>query len=177
MKRLSLSAWDRAFPLPIQSMLSLRATGDPIWGGLFIGSFGALYRHPGREGRIQPERVLRAPHAGTVRLVKSIGDPANIGDVILYVDATPVRAAIDGIMRGIIREIRVEENGKVGDIEPTTDSSCCWTISDKARTIGDGVLEAVRNLISIRETYISREEGVRQWMLNAQYARSREILV
>jgi xanthine dehydrogenase accessory factor len=123
------------------------------------------------------ERVLRAPHAGMVRLVKSIGDPVRVGDVILYVDATPVRAAIDGITRGVIREIRVGENEKVGDIEPTTDTACCWIISDKARAIGHGVLEAVRNLISIRETTISREEGVRQWMSNAQYARSREILV
>ena len=46
------------------------------------------------------ERVLRAPHAGMVRLVKSIGDAVRAGDVILYVDATPVRAAIDGITRG-----------------------------------------------------------------------------
>jgi xanthine dehydrogenase accessory factor len=121
------------------------------------------------------ERVLRAPHAGIVRMVKSIGDPVKAGDMVLYVDATPVRAAIDGITRGMIREIHVGENEKVGDVEPTTDPSCCWTISDKARAIGDGVLEAVRNLINIRETYISKQEGVRQWMLNAQYARSREI--
>jgi xanthine dehydrogenase accessory factor len=121
------------------------------------------------------ERVLRAPHAGVVRIVKSIGDPVQAGDVILYVDATPVCAAIDGITRGVIREIQVGKNEKVGDIEPTTDPSCCWTISDKARAIGGGVLEAVRNLINIRETYIRKEEGVRQWMLNARYAASREI--
>jgi xanthine dehydrogenase accessory factor len=123
------------------------------------------------------ERVLRAPHAGMVRLVKTIGAPVRAGDVILYVGATPVRAAIDGITRGVIREFHVGENEKVGDIEPTTDPSCCWTISDKAKAIGNGVLEAVGNLINIRKTYIDKEAGVRQWMLNAQYAKSREILV
>ena len=121
------------------------------------------------------ERVLRAPHAGMVRLLKSIGDPVKAGDVILYVDTTPVRTAIDGITRGVIREIHVGENEKVGDIEPTTDPSCCRTISEKAKAIGDGVLEAVRSLGSARETYINKEQGVRQWNLSALYARSREI--
>jgi xanthine dehydrogenase accessory factor len=121
------------------------------------------------------ERVLRAPHAGTVHHVKSIGDPVQAGDVVLYVGETPVRAAIDGITRGVIREIHVVGNEKVGDIEPTTDPSCCRTISDKAKAIGNGVLEAVRNLVDTRETYITKHEGVRQWMLNARFVRSREI--
>jgi len=64
-------------------------------------------------------------------------------DTILFIDNTPVRAAIDGIVRGLIREIEVGENEKVGDIEPRGDISCCWTISDKARAIAGGVLEAI----------------------------------
>jgi xanthine dehydrogenase accessory factor len=92
------------------------------------------------------ERVMRAPHAGIVRLVKSIGDRVKAGETVLYVNNTPVQAAIDGVMRGLIREIEVEENEKIGDIEPTSDPSCCWTISDKARAIGNGVLDAIINL-------------------------------
>ena len=56
---------------------------------------------------------------------------------------TPVKAAIDGIVRGLIREIAVPVNEKVGDIDPRAKESHCYTISEKARAIGGGVLEAV----------------------------------
>lgn len=149
--------------------------GPTLGRVIFRGTSEPYTGVPAVKAGFSYERVLRAPHAGMVRLVKSIGDAVRAGDVILYIGATPVRAAIDGITRGVIREIEVGENEKVGDIEPTTDPSCCWTISDKARAIGDGVLEAVGHLLSIRETNIRKEAGVRQWMLNVRYARSREI--
>jgi xanthine dehydrogenase accessory factor len=37
----------------------------------------------------------------------------------------------------------VKDNEKVGDIEPRNEVSYCSTISDKARAIAGGVLEAV----------------------------------
>jgi xanthine dehydrogenase accessory factor len=98
------------------------------------------------------ERVVRAPHAGIVRHAKSLGDLVKAGDTILCVDATPVRTAIDGVVRGLIREIKVGEKEKIGDIEPGSEPSCCQTISDKAKAIGDGVLEAIRNLLNVRNT-------------------------
>jgi xanthine dehydrogenase accessory factor len=98
------------------------------------------------------ERVLRAPHAGMVRQVKAIGDTVKAGDTVLYVDDTPVRAAIAGIVRGLIREIQVRVKEKVGDIEPSGDVSRCRTISDKARAIAGGVLEAViRHMNSVTD--------------------------
>ncbi len=98
---------------------------------------------PGSTAGFTFERVLRSPHGGMVRHVKSFGDRVRSGDTVLYVDATPVPAAIDGIVRGLIREIQVKGGEKVGDIEPGGDVSCCRTVSDKARAIGGGVLEAV----------------------------------
>jgi len=102
---------------------------------------------PGMRAGYSWERVLRAPHAGMVRLVRSIGDPVKAGDEILYVDETPVRAEIDGIVRGLIREIRVEEKEKIGDIDPGSDPSCCRMVSDKAKAVGRGVVEAVKKLL------------------------------
>jgi xanthine dehydrogenase accessory factor len=90
------------------------------------------------------ERVLRAPHPGVIRLEKSIGDLVKAGCVVLNVDATPVRTPIDGVVRGLIREIEVEKNEKIGDIEPGNDPSCCWAISDKARAIGQGIVDAIQ---------------------------------
>lgn len=92
------------------------------------------------------ERVFRAPHAGTVRHIRSIGDPVQAGDIILFVNQTPVRAGIDGTVRGLIREAGVPENEKLGDIEPKDSARNCHAISDKAKAIGDGVLKAILHL-------------------------------
>ena len=105
---------------------------------------------PGLTTGFSRERVLRSPHGGMVRHVKSIGDPVTAGDTVLYVDATPVPAAIGGIVRGLIREIQVGGGEKVGDIEPRGDVSYCRTISDKARAIAGGVLEAVMRHVNRR---------------------------
>jgi xanthine dehydrogenase accessory factor len=89
------------------------------------------------------ERVLRAPKAGLVKHVKALGDTVDKGETILYVVEEPVQAAIGGILRGLIREIEVEKGEKVGDVDPRAERTNCYTISDKARAIAGGVLEAV----------------------------------
>jgi xanthine dehydrogenase accessory factor len=124
--------------------------GSTLGQAIYKGAAQSYTGVPAMKGGFSWERVLRAPHAGMVRQVKSIGDHIHSGDTILYVDKTPVRAAINGIVRGVIREIEVEENEKVGDIDPRSELSCCRTISDKARVIGGGVLEAIMHLRSQR---------------------------
>ena len=143
---------------------------------IFSGAAERFTGIPASRAGFSWERVIRAPHAGKVRLVKCIGDIVKTGDVILNVNSTPVRAEMDGVLRGLIREIEVGENEKVGDVEPTRDPSCCWKISDKARAIGDGVLEAVRNLTS-QEIGTKTGKGVKQWMLSARYVKNSEIRV
>ncbi|OPY62842.1 MAG: hypothetical protein A4E57_03890 [Syntrophorhabdaceae bacterium PtaU1.Bin034] len=98
---------------------------------------------PGATMGYTTERVLRSPHAGRVRHDRQIGDSVKKGDVILHVDATPVAARIGGVLRGLIRDIFVKEAEKIGDIDPRCKIEHCYTISDKARAIGGGVLEAI----------------------------------
>lgn len=98
---------------------------------------------PGVIAGYTKERVLRAPHAGTVRPVKTIAERVKKGEVVLYVDETPVEAGVDGVLRGLIRPIAVPDNEKVGDVDPRGNEEHCYTISEKARAIGGGVLEAV----------------------------------
>ncbi len=124
--------------------------GPNLGQAIYRGSAQPYTGVPAMKGGFSWERVLRAPHAGLVRQVKSIGDHVNTGDTILIVDKTPVRAAIDGVVRGVIREIAVKENEKVGDIDPGSESSGCRTISDKARAIGGGVLEAILHICGQR---------------------------
>ncbi len=98
---------------------------------------------PGDTKGFTVERVLRSPHEGKVRHAAEIGRLVHKGDLILYVDDTPVYAPIDGMLRGLIREISVDTNEKIGDIDPRGAKASCVTITEKARAIGGGVLEAI----------------------------------
>jgi xanthine dehydrogenase accessory factor len=98
---------------------------------------------PGPTMGYTSERVLRSPRNGRVRHVKVIGDMVRKGETVLLVDDTPVIATIDGMVRGLIREIRVKNNEKIGDIDPRGIKDYCFSITEKARAIGGGVLEAI----------------------------------
>jgi xanthine dehydrogenase accessory factor len=98
---------------------------------------------PGATEGYRQERVLRALKAGLVKHVKRLGDPVTRGETLLYVGEEPVQAEIGGILRGLIREVQVEKGEKVGDVDPRAERSNCYTISDKARSIAGGVLEAI----------------------------------
>jgi xanthine dehydrogenase accessory factor len=107
---------------------------------------GAAEPHTGMPGPTMgytSERVLRSPHDGLVKHVKTLGDSVKKEEIVLYVDDTPVHATIDGLLRGLIREIRVKNNEKIGDIDPRGVKEYCFTITEKARAIGGGVLEAI----------------------------------
>ena len=57
----------------------------------------------------------------------------------------PVKATLDGLLRGLIRDgYPVTKGFKIADIDPRADQyNNCFTISDKARCIAGGVLEAL----------------------------------
>lgn len=97
------------------------------------------------------ERVLRAPTRGKVRTLRNIGDFVQKGEIVAYVDGQPVRAGISGVIRGMIKSgIEVEEDLKIGDVDPRGVREYCYTISDKSRAIGRAALEAI--LILLRTT-------------------------
>jgi xanthine dehydrogenase accessory factor len=101
---------------------------------------------PGQVTAYMKERVLRAPVAGRVKHVRVLGDSVKTGDHVLTVDDTPLLAPIDGVLRGLIREISVVKDEKVGDIDPRGKLEYCYTISDKARAAAGGVLEAIMHV-------------------------------
>jgi len=99
---------------------------------------------PGNIGGYTSERVLRTMKKGIFHPQKSIGDRVSKGTVVAVVDDFPVIAKISGMVRGLIREgVQVRKGMKVGDIDPRGKRESCFTISDKARAIGGGVLEAI----------------------------------
>ena len=99
---------------------------------------------PGEIGGYTTERVLRTMKKGIFHPQKSVGDRVDRGSVVAVVDDFPVIAKISGVLRGLLREgVEVKKGMKVGDIDPRSKKESCFTISDKARAIGGGVLEAV----------------------------------
>lgn len=94
------------------------------------------------EGR-GAERVLRSPVAGAATWDIAIGDRVSEGQTLGRVAGVPVLAPFNGVARGLILEgLEVAANYKIGDIDPRL--GVAWSeISDKALSIGGGVLEAV----------------------------------
>ncbi|WP_370832415.1 selenium-dependent molybdenum cofactor biosynthesis protein YqeB [Clostridium sp.] len=99
---------------------------------------------PGNIGGYTKERIIRASSNGKIKPVVAIGDFIKKGDIVAYIDGIEVLAEIDGIVRGMLQEgIEVFKGMKSGDIDPRCEKDHCFTISDKARSIGGGVLEAI----------------------------------
>lgn len=99
---------------------------------------------PGNIGGYTGERIIRAPHKGLFVPCAEVGECVEAGTIVGYVDDTPVLASITGVVRGmLLHPMQVKTNFKCGDIDPRGEKSYCMTISDKARSIGGGVLEAI----------------------------------
>lgn len=107
---------------------------------------------PGVIAGYAAERVIHAPASGEMAFVQDengqtvdIGALVKKGQVIARVGGTPVLATIDGVLRGLIREgYPVTEGLKIADIDPRPEQTAyCDTVSDKARAIGGGVVEAL----------------------------------
>jgi xanthine dehydrogenase accessory factor len=99
---------------------------------------------PGEVGGESKRRLLRAPADGKIIPLHKIGDPVMAGEVIAEVEGVPLEAEISGVLRGLIYlESRVTKGMKVGDIDPRGIKEYCFNVSDKARSIGGAVLEAI----------------------------------
>lgn len=102
---------------------------------------------PGEIGGYTVERLLRAPCDGIFHPILAIGDIVKAGQTVALVDDQPVTAQIDGIVRGLLQDnVPVKAGMKSGDIDPRGCYEHCFTVSDKARAVGGGVLEAILHL-------------------------------
>jgi xanthine dehydrogenase accessory factor len=95
------------------------------------------------------ERVLRSPREGVFVPLRQIGERVQKGEVVGLVDHTPVVSRLDGIIRGMLREgLRVTTGFKLGDVDPEATLRDCYLVSDKAFSIGSGVLRAAGSLLT-----------------------------
>lgn len=150
--------------------------GRVIYEGSAIANTGI----PAVVGGYGIERVIKSPAAGILRTKKNIADVVKAGDVVAVFECKdvcdantcagaegnlcdlvreipaqeiPVLASIDGILRGMIRDgYPVTKGFKIADIDPRMEElNNCFTISDKARCIAGGVVEAIMHLRGVRD--------------------------
>lgn len=99
---------------------------------------------PGDIGGYTIERLIKADRDGEFDPQVKIGDFVEQGQIVALIAGVPVKANMSGLVRGILHKgIRVFKGMKAGDIDARCKAEHCHTISDKARAVGGGVLEAV----------------------------------
>ena len=119
--------------------------GRVLWQGAATPNTGI----PGLIGGYGKERVIHCPAEGILRNVCKITDTVKRGQEIAVIETenshVSVVASLDGLLRGLIRDgYPVTKGFKIADIDPRTEEyQNCFTISDKARCIAGGVLEAI----------------------------------
>ena len=129
--------------------------GRILWQGAAIANTGI----PGLIAGYGKERVIHSPQAGFVYGLVHIGDKVKKGQpmAVLTKDKIPVGttvtetmgiavpASLTGFVRGLIRDgYYVPQGFKMADIDPRDDErENCFTISDKARSLGGAVLTAL----------------------------------
>lgn len=124
--------------------------GRCIWQGSAIPNTGV----PGMIGGYAMERLIKAPADGIFRGTVPIGAVVEAGDIVGYVEDTPVCVQIGGVLRGLLQDgVMVTAGMKTGDVDPRCEVSHCFTVSDKASAIGGGVLEAILHREQMRKKH------------------------
>ncbi len=123
------------------------AMGRVIWQGSAEPDTG----QPESVALKQGERVVRAPADGRLATLVEIGSFVKAGEVIAEVEGTPIHAAFDGYLRGLLQGgLTVRKGLKIGDIDPRPDPDLATQVSDKALAVGGGILEAILSRPELR---------------------------
>lgn len=118
--------------------------GHYLGSVLYAGSAMPNTGVPGEIAGFCSERLLRAPSLGIIKVKAEIASIAKKGDIVATIGGEPVVAPINGVIRGMIHEgLEVFPGMKIGDIDPRSKREHCFSISDKARAVAGGVLEAL----------------------------------
>ncbi|MEE9464288.1 MAG: hypothetical protein V3W14_01775, partial [Candidatus Neomarinimicrobiota bacterium] len=114
--------------------------GRVIWSGSAQPDTGV----PGELGGESIQRVIYAPGAGALKWEVEFGALVDPGQRLGHLNGRPLAAPIGGQVRGLISpRVPVTIRLKIADIDPRGPEVDCQMISDKARAVGAGVLEAL----------------------------------
>ena len=104
-----------------------------------------------------PKRVLRASSDGTLVAHKQIGEHCEAGELIAEIQSpidnhtSEILSPFAGVLRGLLYPgLTVTRGMKIGDVDERDDPDLCQMVSDKALSIGGGVLEAILSRPELR---------------------------
>ncbi len=114
--------------------------GKVIWQGSAQKNTGI----PGTIGGQSKKRVIHAESYGKINWRVNFGDVVQENQILGEIANHPIKSQISGIVRGLISPlVNVSSGMKIADIDPRVSDIDHKTISDKARNISRGVLEAM----------------------------------
>ncbi len=121
--------------------------GRVIWQGAGEADTGL----PEKVQNHGADRVLRAPAAGILEGKVELGSLVEEGQLIAEVNGRPVLAPFGGVLRGLVHSgLDVQQDVKIGDVDPRANPNLARLISDKSLAVGGGVLEAILSRIDLR---------------------------
>jgi xanthine dehydrogenase accessory factor len=101
------------------------------------------------EGRGR-DRFVYASCAGKLQTGQDIGDLVQAGAVVATLDGAPVRAPIDGAIRGLVHDGCVVPVGtKILEIDPRGTSAQVFGLGERPRIIAEGVLYAIQSRFGV----------------------------
>ncbi len=114
--------------------------GRVIWQGCAAPNTGV----PGRIGGESSKRVVYSPGVGNVNWLVDFGDIVKQNQVLGKLGEIKIKSQISGIVRGLISpKVNTTKGMKIADVDPRGKEVDYTTISDKARCVSRGVLEAI----------------------------------
>lgn len=130
--------------------------GRVIWRGAAQADSGS----PAPIGGVGDARVLRAPRAGRFVACARIGDLVVTLQPVGEIDGLLVHATTAGLVRGLLADgVTVAAGTKLGDVDPRGAAVDPAEISDKARAVAAGVLEAVTLGLARRRPQLAVARG------------------
>ena len=118
--------------------------GHDLGKVLWSGSAQKNTSVPGMVGGESKKRVIHSKYDGNVKWLSDFGDIVEQNQVIGKIGNFEIKSQIHGMIRGLISpKVAIKKEMKIADIDPRGSEIDYKTISDKARNIGRGVLEAI----------------------------------
>ncbi len=123
--------------------LAIETSWEALGAVIRHGSTLSLAGEPRPLGGHRRDRFIYAPHAGTFRTVRRIGESVEVGEEVAHLDATPLLAPLGGTLRGLTHDgVPVAEGTKIIEVDPRG-GSVVSGIGERPGRIAAGVLAAL----------------------------------
>ena len=123
--------------------------GDALGQVIYSGPTRPLQGEPRSLDGHTRDRYVYAPVAGLFRTTASIGDDVQQGQLIAWVDSTPLESPLSGRLRGLTHAgVPVTKGTKVIEVDPRGDSAEISGIAERPRRIALAVLQATQSWLN-----------------------------